>query len=53
MTPKERKKSWDRLPHPKPSWETFKRLLGRYEDPEKARMAWLTHWGNEKTMKKP
>ena len=38
----ERSKAWKKLPEPKPSWETFKRMLFVFNnDPEKARQAWI------------
>ena len=38
----ERSKAWKKLPEPKPSWETFKRMLPVFNnDPEKARQAWI------------
>ena len=41
MTAEERKQAWDNLQSPKPSWETFKRLLCVKSDPEEARQLWL------------
>ena len=42
MFGQERSKAWKKLPEPKPSWETFKRMLPVFNnDPEMARQAWI------------
>jgi hypothetical protein len=42
MFGQERSRAWSQLPEPKPSWETFKRMLPVFDhDPEKTRQAWI------------
>ena len=40
MTPKERKQTWESLTEPKPSWETFKVMLGSNADPNAVLKKW-------------
>jgi len=49
MFGQERSKAWSQLPEPKPSWETFKRMLPVFDhDPEKTRQAWIKHVQKER-----
>lgn len=49
----ERSNAWKNLPKPRPSWETFKRMLPVFNnDPEKARQAWIKNQ-QRRASKKP
>tara|TARA_A100001015_G_scaffold217940_1_gene244924 strand:- start:335 stop:514 length:180 start_codon:yes stop_codon:yes gene_type:complete len=41
MDAKERMKAWKELPEPKPSWESFKRMLRNFNNVAKAHEAFL------------
>ena len=40
MTPKKRMAAWQSLTEPKPSWETFKVMLGSNADPNAVLKKW-------------
>ena len=40
MTPKKRKDIWESLTEPKPSWETFKIMLGHHKNPDTVLKKW-------------
>ncbi len=47
MSPKERKQVWESLTEPKPSWETFKIMLGHHKDPNTVLQKWRA-WRDKK-----
>lgn len=38
---KDRKRVWEGMSEPKPSWEVYKRMLSTFCDVDKLRKAWL------------
>ena len=48
MTPKKRKDIWESLTEPKPSWETFKIMLGHHKDPNTVLKKWRA-WNSKKS----
>jgi hypothetical protein len=48
MTPKERKQTWESLTEPKPSWETFKIMLGHHKNPDTVLKKWRA-WNEKKS----
>ena len=38
---KDRKREWECMSEPKPSWEVHKRMLSTFGDVDKLRKAWL------------
>tara|TARA_Y100000114_G_C11731022_1_gene313585 strand:- start:843 stop:1214 length:372 start_codon:yes stop_codon:yes gene_type:complete len=47
MNAKQRKLEWDSLAEPKPSWESFKRLVGQFDSTKTA----LIHWEKKQRSK--
>ena len=47
MNAEQRKSEWDSLPQPKPSWESFKRLVGQFDSTKTA----LIHWDKRQRSK--
>ena len=48
MTPKQRKQVWESLTEPKPTWETFKIMLGHHKDPNTVLQRWRA-WNDKKS----
>ena len=42
---KDRKRVWEGMSEPKPSWEVHKRMLSTFSDVDKLRKAWLKKTG--------